>query len=225
MIHPNMATMLSFITTDVNIDKELLKKALKNAVEDTFNMVTVDGDTSTNDMAVILANGMAENSRIQCEDENYNKFYAGLYYVLESVSIMMARDGEGASKLITVNVQNASTKSFAKTAAKSVAKSSLVKTAIFGEDANWGRILCAVGYSGIEFEESKVDIYLKSKAGCVKVAENGAGTGFDEDFAKKVLEEKEIEIVVDLKDGEASATAWGCDLTYDYVKINGSYRS
>lgn len=225
MIHPNMATMLCFITTDANIEKNLLKKALKSIADDTFNMITVDGDTSTNDMVTVLANGLAGNSEISKEDENYSKFYNALYYVLETLSIMIAKDGEGASKLLTVNILNAATKQDAKKAAKSVIQSSLVKTAMFGEDANWGRILAAIGYSGAEFDQTKVEIYLKSQHGSIKVAEEGAGLLFDEVLAKKILESKEVTIVGDLNNGEASATAWGCDLTYDYVKINGSYRS
>ncbi|KPU45880.1 arginine biosynthesis bifunctional protein ArgJ [Oxobacter pfennigii] len=225
MIHPNMATMLCFVTTDAFIDQKLMHTALKEIIDDTFNMVTVDGDTSTNDMAVVLANGMAGNKEIRDIDDNYKKFYDGLYYVLEALSIMIAKDGEGASKLFTVNVLNCTTKKDAKKIAKSVIQSSLVKTAIFGEDANWGRIIAAVGYSEAQFDETKVDIYLKSGSMSIKVAENGAGLVFDEVMAKEILSKRQVEAVIDMKDGTNSATAWGCDLTYDYVKINADYRS
>lgn len=225
MIHPNMATMLNFITTDVCIDSRLLLKALQSIVEDTFNMVSVDGDTSTNDMAVILANGLSGNKLIDSENEDYEIFYSALYYVLENIAIKMAKDGEGATKLITAKISNAPTKKAARCAAKAIIMSSLVKTAIYGEDANWGRILCAVGYSGIDFDTQSVDIFLRSKKGSIMVAQKGRGILFDEEIAKQILKEDEIFIDVDLNFGEFSAKAWGCDLTYDYVKINADYRS
>lgn len=225
MINPNMATMLCFITSDVLIDENLLKKALKEVADDTFNMVSVDGDTSTNDMAVILSNGMAENKIIENEDENYNTFKKALYILLENMSKKIAKDGEGATKLIECKVYNAHSKETAKKAAKSVIMSPLVKTAIFGEDANWGRILCAIGYTDAEFPIDKVKIQIKSQYGSITVCENGAGINFSEEKASEILKSDEITLLCDMDDGNFEATAWGCDLTYDYVKINGDYRT
>lgn len=225
MIHPNMATMLAFITTDLNIDKTLLQEALKDSVNKSFNMITVDGDTSTNDMVVILANGMAGNRRIMQKDGDYFKFLKALNFVCTELAKMIVRDGEGATKFIEVKAKNAKTIEDAKKAIKAVLNSNLVKTAIFGEDANWGRILAAVGYSGADFDVNKMDIYFKSNDLVVKVAENGAGLMFDEELAKKILVNKEIEIILDFKDGEYEAVGFGCDLSYEYVRINGSYRT
>lgn len=225
MIHPNMATMLCYVTTDVNIDKALLKEAVKSVVDDTFNMITIDGDTSTNDTALVLANGRAGNEEINKKGDDYDKFYNALYFALEKMSIMIAKDGEGATKLLTVNVINGVTKEDAKKVAKAIIQSSLVKTAIFGEDANWGRVMAAIGYSNANFDDSKVDIYLKSSKGSIKVAESGVGMLFSEKNAKEILSSKEITVIADLNDGIFSATTWGCDLTFDYVKINASYRS
>lgn len=225
MIHPNMATMLCFITTDAYIEVEALKKALRDTTARSFNMVSVDGDTSTNDMAVILANGLAQNPLITVETRDYEIFCRGLDTVCVELAKMIARDGEGATKFMEVEVKNAPDKASAIKAARAVTRSNLVKAAIFGEDANWGRIICAVGYSGIDFDPDLVDIYIASKAGEMILAENGMGLGFSEDKAKEILSEKDIKIIVDLKQGDACATAWGCDLSYDYVKINGSYRT
>lgn len=225
MIHPNMATMLCFITTDANIEAKALKKALKDATAKSFNMISVDGDTSTNDMAVVLANGLAGNQLITCGTEDYELFYRGFETLCIELAKMMARDGEGATKFMEVQVKNAPDEISAIRAARAVTRSNLVKTAIFGEDANWGRIICAVGYSGIDFNPDLVDIYISSKAGEMILAENGIGLNFSEDKAKEILSEKEIKVIVDLKQGDGCATAWGCDLSYDYVKINGSYRT
>ncbi len=225
MINPNMATMLCFITSDIDIDSELLKKALKEVADKTFNMVSVDGDTSTNDMAVILANGMAKNEKIIAEDENYEIFKDALYAILENMSKKIAKDGEGATKLIECKVYNAPTEETAKKAAKSVIMSPLVKTAIFGEDANWGRILCAIGYADGDFPIDKVKIVIKSKFGEITVCEKGAGVDFSEELASEILKSDEIFLLCDMNDGNFEATAWGCDLTYDYVKINGDYRT
>jgi len=225
MIHPNMGTMFAFITTDTAISLTMLKKALKETVDDTFNMISIDGDTSTNDMVCLLANGLAENKGIETEDENYYVFLNALRYISEYLSKEIARDGEGASKLIECNVINCSTITDAKKIAKSVITSSLFKAAMFGADANWGRILCAVGYSQAEFVQEKVDISLSSKFGSIDVCKSGLGLNFDEDTAKNILCENEIKVFVNLNDGECCATAWGCDLTYDYVKINGAYRT
>ncbi|HSQ88660.1 bifunctional glutamate N-acetyltransferase/amino-acid acetyltransferase ArgJ [Romboutsia sp.] len=225
MIHPNMATMLSFVVSDVNISKEMLSKALKDSVEDSYNMISVDGDTSTNDMVIAMANGSAQNSLIDNENDDFIKFKEALDFVNKELAKMIAMDGEGATKLIEVSLYNAKTVKDAKLCAKSVISSSLVKSAFFGSDANWGRILCALGYSDGEFYPEKIDIFFKNDVGTVQLVENGKGLCFNEELAKDILDQKNINITIDLKDGEYSATAWGCDLTYDYVKINGSYRS
>ena len=226
MIHPNMATMLVFITTDINIEPAVLQTALSEDVKDSFNMVSLDGDTSTNDMCCILANGLAGNSRIDsilCD--GYGEFKKALFAVTSYLCRNIARDGEGATKLIEVSVSGAATKETAKTVAKSVACSSLLKAAIFGADANWGRVLCAIGYSGADLDVNKVGVSFKSNAGVIEVCRNGAGVDFSEEIAKKILLEEEITILITLDSGDAAATAWGCDLTYDYVKINGDYRT
>ncbi len=225
MIHPNMATMLVFITTDCKISSEMLSKALKSDIADTFNMVSVDGDTSTNDMVTVMANGLAGNEEITSEGEAFDTFMKALNSVTVYLCRMIAGDGEGATKLLECKVSGAKDISVAKTVAKSVICSSLVKAAFFGADANWGRILCAIGYSGADVDVTRVDVRMKSSAGEVFVCENGAGIDFSEETAKAVLTEKEIEILINLKSGDAAATAWGCDLTYDYVKINGDYRT
>jgi glutamate N-acetyltransferase/amino-acid N-acetyltransferase len=225
MIHPNMATMLSFVLTDANITKTALNKAFKETVDKTYNMISVDGDMSTNDTAIILANGEAQNKTIEEGTHEFDVFYKALEYVNKTLAKLIVKDGEGATKFMEVNVVNAKTEKDARLAAKSVINSNLVKTAIFGEDANWGRILAAVGYSGADFDANSVDIYLKSVKGEIKVCENGGYIFFDEALAKEILKEKEITVTVDMKAGEYSATSWGCDLSYDYVKINGSYRT
>ena len=225
MIHPNMATMLVFITSDVSISPAMLRKALSSDIADTFNMVSVDGDTSTNDMVTVLANGLAGNKTIDTENEDFALFMKALNTVTVHLCRMIAGDGEGATKLLECKVSGAKDIKNAKIVAKSVICSSLLKAAMFGADANWGRVLCAIGYSGAETDVSKIAVSFVSKAGRVDVCENGAGIEFSEDEAKKVLTEKEIEIIVSLGDGDASSTAWGCDLTYDYVKINGDYRT
>jgi glutamate N-acetyltransferase/amino-acid N-acetyltransferase len=225
MIHPNMGTMLSFLTTDVAIAPELMQKALETVVKDTFNMVSVDGDTSTNDMAVILANGLAHNSRIESEGEAYDAFVMALMYVCIYLARMIAGDGEGATKLLECSVSGAPDEATARILAKSVITSSLFKAAMFGADANWGRVLCALGYADTEFDITKVEVKFASTGGEILVCENGAGVPFSEAVAKDILLASEIEIIIDLKQGDGSAVAWGCDLTYDYVKINGDYRS
>ena len=225
MIHPNMATMLVFITTDAAISPAMLEKALKGDIADTFNMVSVDGDTSTNDMVTVLANGLAGNEEITAEGEDFSEFMKALNTVTVYLCRMIAGDGEGATKLLECNVSGAKCVKCAKTVAKSVICSSLLKAAMFGADANWGRVLCAIGYSGADVDVTKVDVSFKSCAGTIDVCKNGAGIDFSEEIAKKVLLEKEIEIIIGLNDGDAKATAWGCDLTYDYVKINGDYRT
>ena len=225
MIHPNMATMLVFITTDCAISSQMLQKALSSDVQNTFNMISVDGDTSTNDMVTILANGMADNEEIVSEDDNFKTFMKVLNTVTIALCKMIAADGEGATKLLECCVTNAKDVPTAKTVAKSVICSSLLKAAMFGADANWGRVLCAIGYSGACVDVNKIDITFSSKAGEIEVCKNGAGIDFSEEKAKEVLLENEIEIKVNLNDGKHSATAWGCDLTYDYVKINGDYRT
>ena len=225
MIHPNMATMLVFITTDASISPEMLKKALATDIASTFNMVSVDGDTSTNDMVTVLANGLAENAEITAEGEDFETFMKALNTVTVALCRMIAGDGEGATKLLECSVTGAKDEATAKVVAKSVICSSLLKAAMFGADANWGRVLCAIGYSGADVDVNGVGVTFKSKAGSITVCENGAGIEFSEELAKAVLLEKEIEIVITLKDGDGKAVAWGCDLTYDYVKINGDYRT
>ena len=225
MIHPNMATMLIFITTDAAISSEMLQKALKTDIKSSFNMVSVDGDTSTNDTCSILANGLAGNPEINEEGEDFSIFMCALNSVTMCLCRMLAGDGEGASKLLECKVSHAPDETAAKTVAKSVICSSLVKAAMFGADANWGRILCAIGYAGVPLDVNKIGVCFESPKGCIRVCENGAGVPFSEEKAKEILLEKEIDILVDLNDGEAEAVAWGCDLTYDYVKINGDYRT
>ena len=225
MIHPNMGTMLCFITTDVAINEVMLQKALVDAVNASFNRVSVDGDSSTNDMCTIMANGLSENTEIKQMDENYKVFYEALETVCIDLAKKIAADGEGAKHLVTCTVSQAKSVLDAETMAKSVIGSSLVKTAIFGADANWGRVICAMGYSSVEFNPNQVNIDFKSSIGKVEVCKNGKGLVFDEDLAKKILLEAEVEIEISLNEGSESCTAWGCDLTYDYVKINGDYRS
>ncbi len=225
MIHPDMATMLVFITTDCAVTSEMLQKALSADIEDSFNMVSVDGDTSTNDMVCLLANGMAGNDAIECEGEDYKTFCEALAAVTRTLCRMIASDGEGATKLIDCKVCGAPDTKTAKTVAKSVICSSLLKAAMFGADANWGRVLCAIGYSGAEIDISKVDVDFMSEKGTVAVCRGGAGVEFSEEKAKEILLERDINILVGLNSGEANAEAWGCDLTYDYVKINGDYRT
>ena len=225
MIHPNMATMLVFITTDAAIRPEMLQKALSDDIADTFNMVSVDGDTSTNDMVSVLANGMAENEEITEENADFAEFCKALNTVTVYLCKMIAGDGEGATKMLECSVSGAKDRACAKTVAKSVICSSLLKAAMFGADANWGRVLCAIGYSGAEVDVNKIDVSFKSAKGIVDVCKSGAGIDFSEEKAKEILSEKEIEILVELNGGDAKATAWGCDLTYDYVKINGDYRT
>ena len=225
MIHPNMATMLVFLTTDAAISSELLQKALSTDVQSTFNMVSVDGDTSTNDMVIVLANGMAGNTLITQEGEDFAVFMKALNTVTMQLCKMLAGDGEGATHLLECKVSGAADLATARTVAKSVICSSLVKAAIFGADANWGRILCAIGYSGADVNVQAVDVAFVSKAGCIEVCKAGAGIPFSEEKAKQILLEHEIEIQVELNSGSAESTAWGCDLTYDYVKINGDYRT
>ncbi len=225
MIHPNMATMLVFITTDVKISSEMLSKALKSDIQNTFNMISIDGDTSTNDMVVVLANGMAGNEEIVAEGQDFDAFMQAINSVNVSLCRMIAGDGEGATKLLECAVTGAKTLKYAKTVAKSVICSSLLKAAMFGADANWGRVLCAIGYSGADVDVDKIDVAFKSNKGVIQVCKGGAGVEFSEEKAKEILLEKEITIVVDLNDGEYVSKAWGCDLTYDYVKINGDYRT
>lgn len=225
MIHPNMATMLVFITSDVAISAEMLQKALSNDITKTFNMLSIDGDTSTNDMVTVLANGMAGNTEITAEGEDFTAFMQALNSITVGLCRMIAGDGEGATKLLECIATGAKTEQAAKMSAKSVICSSLLKAAMFGADANWGRVLCAIGYSGADVDVNKIGVSFKSKAGEIEVCKNGAGVDFSEEKAKEILLEDEIEILVSLGDGEYSATAWGCDLTYDYVKINGDYRT
>lgn len=225
MIHPNMATTLTFITSDVNISSELLQRALSDVVKITLNRVSVDGDTSTNDMVCVMASGTCGNKIIDCEDDDFEKFRNALYAVMMNLARMMARDGEGATKLIECACVGASSEKTAETVAKSVITSSLFKAAMFGEDANWGRILCAVGYADANFDISKVDVNIGSDKGIIAVCRDGAGVEFSEEKAKEILKEEEIQIYISLNEGDCSAVAWGCDLTYDYVKINGDYRS
>lgn len=225
MIHPDMATMLCFITTDCAISPEMLQKALSTDVSETFNMVSVDGDTSTNDMVVVLANGMAENPEITAEGEDFTEFMKALNTVTVYLCRKIASDGEGATKLIECKVSGAKDLPTAKTVAKSVICSSLTKAALFGADANWGRVLCAIGYSKADVDVDKINVSFASEEGKILVCENGAGVDFSEEKAKKILLADEVEILIDLKSGDYCSTAWGCDLTYDYVKINGDYRT
>ena len=225
MIHPNMATMLVFVTTDCKISANMLQKALSADVEDSFNMVSVDGDTSTNDMVSVMANGMAGNQEITCENDDFLAFKQALAAVTQYLCREIAADGEGATKLLECKLVGAQDKQTAKTVAKSVVCSSLVKAAMFGADANWGRVLCAIGYSGADVDVTKVDVAFRSAKGEIVVCVDGAGVEFSEEKAKEILLEKQIEILIDLKSGEQKAVAWGCDLTYDYVKINGDYRT
>lgn len=225
MIHPNMCTMLAFVTTDVCISKEMLQKAVSEDVKDTFNMISVDGDTSTNDTLLVLANGAAKNPQITKENEDYGLFAAALNTVNTYLAKKMAGDGEGATALFEVKIVGAETKADAVTLSKSVVTSSLVKAAVYGHDANWGRILCAMGYSGVEFDPEKVDLFFESAAGRIQIIENGVAVDYSEEEATRILSEPEVTAIADVKMGDASATAWGCDLTYDYVKINADYRS
>ena len=225
MIHPNMATMLVFITTDCAISNEMLQKALSSDIAETFNMISIDGDTSTNDMVAILANGKAGNKVIDCDDDNFKTFMKALNTVNVHLCRSIAADGEGATKLLECKVEGANDLNTAKTVAKSVICSSLTKAAMFGSDANWGRVLCAIGYSGAKVDINKIDVKFISSKGEILVCENGAGVDFSEEKAKEILLENEIEIYINLNSGTVSSTAWGCDLTYDYVKINGDYRT
>ncbi len=225
MIHPNMATTLNFITTDCAVSAPMLQKALSEIVKITYNCLSVDGDQSTNDTCMLMSNGLAENSEINAEGADLDTFKSALYQVMANLTRMLAKDGEGATKLLTCVCSSAPDLDTAIIVAKSVIRSPLFKCAMFGADANWGRVLCAIGYAEAEFDISKVDVDLGSKAGRIAVCRNGAGVDFSEDEAKKILTEDEIEIYIELNQGEAKATAWGCDLTYDYVKINGDYRS
>lgn len=225
MIHPNMCTMLSFVTTDAAISQELLLEALQADVEDTYNMISVDGDTSTNDTCLLLANGMAGNEEITEKNEDYAAFCEALHSVNETLAKQMAGDGEGATALFAVKVVGAATKEQAKILSKSVITSSLTKAAIYGHDANWGRILCAMGYSGAEFDPEQVDLYFESAAGNMQIIKDGVALDYSEEEATKILSEPEVTAIADIKQGDAQATAWGCDLTYDYIKINADYRS
>lgn len=225
MIHPNMCTMLCFVTTDAAISHELLQKALSEDVVDTFNMISVDGDTSTNDTVLVMANGQAENTPIIEEGEDYKTFCEALHFIMLELSKKIAGDGEGCTCLFEATVIGAKDKNQARTIAKSVVCSSLTKAAVFGHDANWGRILCAMGYSGAQFDPEVVDIWLESKAGTIKIVENGIATDYSEETATKILSEEEVIAKMDIKEGNETATAFGCDLTYEYVKINGDYRS
>ena len=225
MIHPNMCTMLCFVTTDAAISHELLQKALSEDVVDTFNMISVDGDTSTNDTVLVMANGQAENTPITKEGEDYKTFCEALHFIMLELSKKIAGDGEGCTCLFEATVIGAKDKNQARIIAKSVVCSSLTKAAVFGHDANWGRILCAMGYSGAQFDPEVVDIWLESKAGTIKIVENGIATDYSEETATKILSEEEVIAKMDIKEGNETATAFGCDLTYEYVKINGDYRS
>lgn len=225
MIHPNMCTMLAFLTTDAAVTKDALQKVLSRDVEDTYNMISVDGDTSTNDTVLILANGMAGNEEIQYGTQECEIFAEAVHYVNETLAKKMAGDGEGATALFEAKVIGASTKMQAKTLAKSIVCSNLTKAAIAGHDANWGRILCAMGYSGAEFDPEKVDLFFESEAGRIQLTADGAGLGFSEEFATEILSRPEVTVIVDIKEGMESATAWGCDLTHGYIDINADYRS
>lgn len=225
MIHPNMATTLNFITTDIQISAEMLKAALDDVVKVTYNCLSIDGDTSTNDMVAVMANGLAGNAQITEPGSDYETFKAALYEVMMHLTKMLAKDGEGATKMIECECKGCPDQDTAITIAKSVIGSTLFKCAVFGEDANWGRILCAIGYAPAEFDISKVDVDIQSEFGCVAVCRNGAGVDFSEEKAADILKSDEIYVIIDLNAGESSAKAWGCDLTYDYVKINGDYRT
>ncbi len=225
MIHPNMCTMLSFLTSDVNISKELLQEALLETVQDSYNMISVDGDTSTNDTCIILSNGLSENPKITEKDKDYEVFKEALLYVNQTLAKKMAGDGEGATALFEVVVKHADSIENAKKLAKSVVTSSLTKAAIYGHDANWGRILCALGYSGVSFDPEKVDLYFRSSKGVLQIIEDGIALDYSEEEATRILKSDYVTAVCDMKMGDAEATAWGCDLTYDYVKINADYRS
>ncbi|WP_099203030.1 bifunctional glutamate N-acetyltransferase/amino-acid acetyltransferase ArgJ [Miniphocaeibacter massiliensis] len=225
MIHPNMCTMLGFITTDLNISKSLLNEALQEIVNDTFNMISVDGDTSTNDTVLVMANGLAGNEEINSKNENYDKFKEALRFVSEYLAKRIAEDGEGATKLFEVKVEGASSDKQARVIAKSVITSNLTKTALFGNDANWGRILCAMGYSGEKFEPEKVDLKFSSTAGELDIVIDGIATNYSEEKATEILSQKEVRALINIHEGQFEATAWGCDLTYKYVEINGDYRS
>lgn len=222
MIHPNMGTMLCFVTTDAAIYQSVLQQSLSKIVKKTFNRISVDGDTSTNDMCIVLANGLAGNEEITQQNDVFDQ---ALESVMKDLAVMIASDGEGASRLIISTVVNAADETQAETLAMSVASSSLFKAAMFGSDANWGRVLCAMGYSGAQFDPEKVDVLFQSDAGTIEVAKNGRGLDFDEDLAKKILSRDQVQVVMNLHEGDISVTCWGCDLTYDYVKINGDYRS
>jgi len=225
MIHPDMCTMLGFVTTDCAISKEMLQKALSESVKDTYNMVSVDGDTSTNDTVLLMANSLAGNKVIDSEGEDFDKFLEALNYINTELAKKIAGDGEGATALFEVKVVNAATKEDAVILSKSVITSSLTKAAIFGHDANWGRILCALGYSGVTFDPEKVELFFESAAGKIQIVKDGVGCGYSEEEATKILSEEAVTVTADMHAGDASATAWGCDLTYDYVKINADYRS
>jgi len=225
MIEPNMATMLTFLTTDAKVEGEFLQELLKNTVDKTYNMITVDGDTSTNDMTCVMANGMAENTILNKEHPEIEKFIEAFYYVNEYLAKIIVQDGEGATKFLEVEVINAKSSQVAKKVTKSILNSSLVKTAFFGEDANWGRIICSIGYAEADFIIDEIEVFLGTKDKMIKIIENGQGTGFDEEDMNEILKEKNLNILVDLKSGYESVKGWGCDLSYDYVKINGSYRS
>jgi glutamate N-acetyltransferase/amino-acid N-acetyltransferase len=225
MIHPNMATMLGFLTTDINITKEMLDKAFKSNIADSFNMITVDGETSTNDTCLILANGMAENILIDKEDENFNKFREAVEYVTKNLAKQIVTDGEGATKFLEVNIKGAHSKEDARTLCKAILNSQLVKTAFFGKDANWGRILSAMGASGVKFNPDKVKISFKNEIGNIDLYENGMPYKFDEEFALQILEMREIKIDITLQEGIEEITGWGCDLSYEYVRINAEYRT
>jgi glutamate N-acetyltransferase/amino-acid N-acetyltransferase len=225
MIHPNMCTMLAFVTTDAVIGKDTLTKLVKEDVTDTFNMISVDGDTSTNDTLLVLANGMAENEEIKEGTQAFEEFRAALHYINESLAKMMAGDGEGATALFETKVVGADTKENARILSKSVICSSLTKAAIYGHDANWGRILCALGYSGVQFDPEKIELFFESKSGRIQIYKDGKATDYSEEEATKILSDSEVTVLVDMKMGTETARAWGCDLTYDYVKINADYRS
>lgn len=225
MIHPNMCTMLAFITTDLSIDKLLMQEALREVVADTFNMITVDGDTSTNDSLILMANGLAGNDKITAKNEDYKSFKEALFFVCRFLARKMASDGEGATKLFEAKVVNAKSKEDARTLSRAIVGSNLSKAAIYGCDANFGRFLCAMGYSGAQFDQNDVELFFESRAGRLQVFDRGTPIDFDEDFAVKIMKEDEVTVFVDMHEGEAEAAAWGCDLTYDYVKINADYRS